>query len=69
MLRDELLWLWDARSAIHVHEVDELVLDAYDVAQSNRAISVVTRAVECLRHFVVANEFDDLGDSSWLNTT
>src|SRR5262249_45723607 len=37
-LKVELLWLWDARTGIHIFELEELELEAYDVTDSNRAV-------------------------------
>lgn len=61
-LRSELSWLWEARSAIHVHEVKELELDAYEIKDSNRAIKAVGALSEQMRHFVTAREFENLDD-------
>lgn len=59
-LADDLQWLWEARSRIHVHEVTDLELDAYDAGDGNRAASSVSSLVDRLRHFMIAREFDDL---------
>jgi hypothetical protein len=59
-LRGELEWLWQARAAIHVHEVVDLELDAYEVRDSNRAIRAVTTLNERVRNFVIALDFEVL---------
>lgn len=46
--RDELLWLWDARAAIHVYEVTNLEVDKYEVKHSNRAIRAVRALADAL---------------------
>jgi hypothetical protein len=38
---DALIWLWDARAAIHVYEVTDLEADKYAVKDCDRAIASV----------------------------
>ena len=37
-LRDELHWLWEARSAIHIYEIDHTEHQKYKMSEYNRAI-------------------------------
>ena len=53
-LRDELHWLWEARAAIHIYELDHREYEKYRMLDYNRAI----RATKALRdeieaHFLV----------------
>ena len=43
-VRDELHWLWNRRSAIHLHDVSVMEYGVYDVKDYNRAVKV-TRAL------------------------
>jgi hypothetical protein len=55
-LKDELLWLWEARSSVHVYDVTDLELDTYEVRDSNRAIKAMTALAEALNtHFILAD--------------
>lgn len=40
-LQDELRWLWDARSAIHLCDVEVREYERYTVADYNRAMTCV----------------------------
>ena len=59
-LRNELLWLWEARSGVHVYEVTDLELDTYRVADSNRAIRATCTLADTLNTHMLAREFEDL---------
>jgi hypothetical protein len=59
-LRGELLWLWEARSGVHVFEVSDLELDTHELAHSNRAIRATRTLTEVLNARFLALEFDDL---------
>ncbi len=62
-LRDELLWLWEARSGVHVYEVTDLELDTYRVADSNRAIRATCSLAEALNTQFIVREFDIIDPS------
>jgi hypothetical protein len=59
-LMDELIWLWETRSAVHVYEVTDLELDAYDVPDGNRAIKATRALTERLQVFMDARMFDPI---------
>lgn len=47
-LSTELVWLWTTRSAIHLHEVEELELDSYTLPAGNRAAKAVDKLIGAL---------------------
>jgi hypothetical protein len=56
-LRDELLWLWEARSKVHVYDVTDLELDTYEVKDSNRAITATCGLSDALNMQMLARAF------------
>jgi hypothetical protein len=61
-LKDELLWLWDARSGVHVYEVTNLELDTYEVRDSNRAVATTCKLRDALHEKFIALEFSVVDD-------
>jgi hypothetical protein len=61
-LRDELMWLWDARSSVHVYEVTNLELDAYEIKDSNRAVAATCKLRDALKEKFIELEFAVIED-------
>jgi hypothetical protein len=57
-LKDELLWLWKARAGVHIYEITNLELEAYEVTDSNRAVRATSALVEALPDKMIASELD-----------
>ena len=54
-LRDELRWLWDTRSAIHLCDVEAREYERYTVTDYNRAMTCVRNLRDQLNTHSTAN--------------
>jgi len=50
-LRDELRWLWEKRTGIHIYELDHQEYDTYGIADYNKAVTATKNLRDALERF------------------
>lgn len=50
-LRDELHWLWEKRSGIHIYELDYQEYDTYGISDYNKAVRAIKNLRDALERF------------------
>ncbi len=50
-VRDELRWLWEKRTGIHIYELDHQEYDTYELADYNKAVSATKHLRDALEAY------------------